>query len=349
MTIHNTLNGSLVENAKKYFARKFESGDLEIKKAFQIMGGVSRLTWRFDVEWTKPAHGERSIILHLDLPSTLLDNGRQVEYEMYKAFWEIPEVPVPEPLFIEDSPEPLGMPFLAVARAEGISRQSGIHRPEYSQSADRMARQVFKILGKIAAADVDLMGFSGVLPRPAPDELWSFELDRWEKLIKDSDIGPLPITEMVIRKLRRNPPPAPSRLSVVHGDYHFGNWLYTPEGITAIIDWEMAHLGDPHEDLAWCCLQNYRARSSPDKVMLVLEPEEAIRIWEESRGLKANREALRWWTLLAHVRATAFWAHAAHQFATNRSVTLDYAILGCWCISGQEAWMLDDFGGMREI
>lgn len=346
MTTDNTLNGLFIEKASTYFAAKFEADDLVVKKAFQIMGGVSRLTWRLDVEWTKPVCGERSMILHLDLPSTLVGNGRHVEYAMYRAFWNIPGVPVPEPLFVEDDPQPLGMPFLAVARAEGLSRQAAIHRPGYREAAPLIARQVFEILGKISAADIDKMDINGVFAVPTPDTSWELELEQWEKLIRDSDVGPLPITASVIRQLRREPPPPPAKLSIVHGDYHFGNWLYTPEGITAVIDWEMAHLGDPHEDFGWACLQNYRARSATDKVMLVLEPAEAVRIWEESRGVKADPDALRWWMLLAHVRATAFWVHAANQFATKKEAPIDYALLGCWGVSGQEVWMLDDLKGI---
>lgn len=338
----NILNGSFTDKMQAYFAEKLGARDLRVKKSFQIMGGISRITWRVDVEWTQPQSGELSMILHLDVPSLLFEKGRKVEYAMYRAFWNSPGVPVPQPLFIENNSEPLGMPFIAVTRADGVSRQAAIHRPGYKEAAPKIARQAFEILGKISAADASQTGLDSVVSVPAVNECWLHELERWEKLIHDSDVGPLPITSAIIRKLRKEPPPPPSRLSVVQGDYHFGNWLFTPQGITAIVDWEMAHLGDPIEDLGWACLQNYRSRLFPDKIMIHLEPDEAVRIWEESSGLKADPEAVKWWTLLAQVRAAAFWVHAANQFASNQESRLNYAILGVWGVSCQEVWMLED-------
>ena len=70
-----------------------------------------------------------------------------------------------------------------------------------------------------------------------------------------NELEPQPIIRAAIRWLRANPPPPPERVSVVHGDYRVGNFLYTKEGIHGIVDWEMAHLGDPLEDLAWSFME----------------------------------------------------------------------------------------------
>jgi aminoglycoside phosphotransferase (APT) family kinase protein len=137
-------------------------------------------------------------------------------------------------------------------------------------------------------------------------------------------------------------------LTVVHGDYHFGNWLYTSEEIVAIVDWEMAHLGDPHEDLAWAILKNWRSESAPTKVMQFLDPEEAIDAWESTSGLKVDRDALRWWTLFSHIKAQAIWAKAVFRFAARTDAPLAYAIAGWKNFARQEAWMLEEIGGLRQ-
>ena len=64
-------------------------------------------------------------------------------------------------------------------------------------------------------------------------------------MIDEDELTPQPIARAAIRWLRRSPPPHPRRLSVVHGDYRTGNFLFDAEGrIRAILDWEMCHLGD---------------------------------------------------------------------------------------------------------
>ena len=64
---------------------------------------------------------------------------------------------------------------------------------------------------------------------------------------------PQPIVRAAIRRLRRNPPGPPERISVVHGDYRSGNFMHDGHGkILGVLDWEMVHLGDAVEDLAWC-------------------------------------------------------------------------------------------------
>jgi aminoglycoside phosphotransferase (APT) family kinase protein len=340
---------SLSGKARDYLAKGFGTDDLYVRQATQFEGGISRQTWRVDVGWQTAASApvERSLIIRLDPPDSLLESGRRTEYAMYQAFWPVAEVPVPEPLFCEDDPEPLGMPFMVVSWLPGEAGPAAILAPEYQESGKRLAARVFEILGSIAAADYRSLGLEGKLPVPALDEAWAIQLNQWEKAINDSSIVPLPVTRAAIRLLRREPPPTLPRLAVVHGDYHFGNWLYTPEDIIAIVDWEMAHLGDPLEDLAWAFLKNWRSETTPEKIMQFLDPEEAIDIWERTSGLKVDHDALGWWMLFSHIKAQAIWAKAVCRFTASAGAPLAYAIAGWKNFARQEAWMLEEMGGLR--
>ena len=109
-------------------------------------------------------------------------------------------------------------------------------------------------------------------------------------MLDEDELEPQPITRAVIRWLRRHPPPPAQKLSVVHADYRTGNFLFDAEGeIRAILDWEMAHLGDPLEDLAWGI--NAVWMWSRDGLAGSLLPKaDAIRIWEEASGLSRRSE-----------------------------------------------------------
>lgn len=87
-------------------------------------------------------------------------------------------------------------------------------------------------------------------PALASCEMWEAELDR---------IGePLPVVEAGLRWLRLHAPPPPARLAVVHGDYRLGNFIVDEGGLAAVIDWELAHGGDPAEDIGWLVIRSWR-------------------------------------------------------------------------------------------
>jgi aminoglycoside phosphotransferase (APT) family kinase protein len=120
--------------------------------------------------------------------------------------------------------------------------------------------------------------------------------------------------------------------------------MYSPSGITGVVDWEMAHLGDPHEDLAWALLPDWRSGSQPNKIMEFLEPEEAIGIWEKARGLKCDHNSLHWWTVFSHVKACAIWAKARCEFASNPNSPLVYGFVSLTAIDVDEVMLLEEMG-----
>ena len=117
---------------------------------------------------------------------------------------------------------------------------------------EKIAEQKWSILGEIATADPAKLGLVGTMESVAPDQCWKRELDYWEGVLDSDELIPQPIMRAAIRWMRRNPPPPAQKVSVVHGDYRTGNFLFDEQGrIHGILDWEMAHLGDPLEDLGW--------------------------------------------------------------------------------------------------
>jgi aminoglycoside phosphotransferase (APT) family kinase protein len=103
----------------------------------------------------------------------------------------------------------------------------------------------------------------------------------------------------------------------VHGDYWTGNFLHDGLGkITAILDWEMAHLGDPLEDLGWA-LDPLWGHYDPTKVSGMLPRDEALTLWQAASGLGIDQTALDWWSLFNAVKGQAIWTSAAKEFRTG--------------------------------
>ena len=128
---------------------------------------------------------------------------------------------------------------------------------------------------------------------------------------------------------------------MVHGDYRTGNFLFDEAGtIHAILDWEMAHLGDPLEDLAWSLSRVFHwARD--DRAGGLLPHEEAIAVWERSAGRKADRAALHWWSLFTAVKGQAIWLAAGKEFIEGRNRDPMLALPGLLMGNSQDRAALD--------
>ena len=322
-----------------------EAEQVRVEGLERIFGGASRETYRFVLTWSeRGVERQRRLILRRDPPGSLIETERAIEFAAYRAFHGT-SVPVPEALWLEEDDAYLDHPFFVMEELPGFeSSPQAITQAPYAQHAERFARRKWSILGEIAKADPKALGLTTVMPAVAPAEAWSRELARWEQVIDEDELVPQPIARAGIRWLRAHPPPAPERLSVVHADFRTGNFLYDAEGgIHAILDWEMSHLGDPLEDLAWSLNPVWRwARD--DRCGGLAPRDEAIRIWEESSGLHADPEALRWWEVFSSVKGRAIWVSSAREFTDGRNQDLILALSGWFLGNAQDRALLDALG-----
>lgn len=312
----------------------------------RIHGGASRETFRVRVETGDGR--ELGLIFRRDPVSTLIETEREIEFAAYRSF-EGSAVPVPRALFLERGIEWLERPFFVMEEVEGCSAGSILAGDPYGPRRQRIGEQFYRILGDIARQDASSSLLSGHVPVPKPDQAWVGELDKWEKVIDEDELEPQPIARAVIRYLRANPPPPAQRISIVHGDYRTGNFLFDPAGtIRAILDWEMAHIGDPLEDLAWALDPLWSSdRQNPGGM---LPRAEAIAIWERTTGLRASPEAMGWWTMFASLKGLAIWISSAKEFQVGANVDPVMAFSGLYCMpfhNKRLADLLADAKGVR--
>lgn len=329
-------------------ARTPDEGEARIEGMDRIPGGASRETYRFQLIRRPPGGAEtapRRLILRKDPPGkTLVASERELEFGVYRAVFGT-AVPVPEVLWLEEDAGPLGAPFFIAAEVTGCDAEMRkLSSPQYLPLRDKIARSKWSILGALSRLDPEERGLFKVLPPIAPDQCWRRELDYWEGVLDADEIAPQPITRAAIRWLRANPPPPAQRLSLVHGDYRTGNFLYSPQGeIHAILDWEMAHLGDPLEDLGWSLSRAWCF--GRDDMRGNLAPlETAVAIWEESSGLKADPNALRWWRLFAVVKGQGIWSSSAIAWKSGATPELMLALTAWACVNTHDREALEIMG-----
>ena len=123
-----------------------------------------------------------------------------------------------------------------------------------------------------------------------------------------------PVFELALSWLDRRKPAPIAEPVLVHGDYRTGNYLADESGVTAILDWEGAHLGDPVEDLGWLCVKSWRFGSVDRPAGGFGSREELWRAYERAGGGAVEPRRAHWWEVFGTVRwgiicHTQAWKH----------------------------------------
>ncbi|MFT3755742.1 MAG: phosphotransferase family protein [Pseudoxanthomonas sp.] len=320
-----------------------------VKLTARFSVGAARSSYAIDVAFAVPdgPRIERYVVKQdpLQEGASLVPGSVMQEYDWYTAIWGAGGgVLMPEPVLADRSGEVLGSPFMIARQVDGISDYGGLHKPSYDNAKrQQIALQAFEQLGRIAGIDVS--GFEQAKQADATPP-WQRELDCWQAVLDECELGPLPMVRAGIHALRANPPPPPRKLSVVHGDFRFGNFLYTPEGVQAILDWEMTHVGDAHEDLGWALKKNWRFADQAKIWGFVDDEQHMLAAWEQASGLQVDRHALHWWTLLNHIKAAGLWLKGAHAVRGGTSDVLTYLMAHWQGTPYEEAMIAQD---IREL
>ena len=101
--------------------------------------------------------------------------------------------------------------------------------------------------------------------------------------------------DLTFRWLDAHCPPPPERPKLVHGDFRNGNLMIGPDGVRAVLDWEIAHVGDPMEDLGWICVNAWRFGVLDKPVGGFGEREDLWAGYEAAGGAPVNRDHALWW------------------------------------------------------
>ncbi|WP_298692789.1 phosphotransferase family protein [uncultured Sphingomonas sp.] len=280
----------------------------------RIHGGSSQEVYRFTARWTD-ANGdgvEKRLILRRAPPSGLIVAERDLEYTVYAALAGT-GVPVPAVHHLELDTAWLDRPFFVMDCMAGRPSNPFVSTETFDEHAAQVAREFWRHLGTLAALDPVALGLTDLRNGGEVSGFASLELDHWEAILDAGEYVPEPIVHGAIRRLRAAPPPEPASAALIHGDYRSGNFLFTPDGtITAVLDWEMAHVGDPLEDVAW-------AIDGMWPMTRHLPLDEGLAEWEAASGRVVDRAALDWWRLFAPVKGCAIWTTAEASFTEGKA------------------------------
>ena len=300
-----------------------------------VPGGAARATWRCSVAGAE--EHPQGLIFRIDTGNQLLPTDERAEYLTMDVVHRA-GFPVAAPLFYEDDRKWFGHPFSIVSEIPDCQTSPDMIKPDQRTA---LGSQLWQLLGKLTTLSPDTIGLQTVLPKTTRETCANEQLAYWWSIQNSAEIHPNPIASAGYRWLQRNTPPAPERLCLVHGDYRTGNYLYSPDGkIRAILDWEMAHIGDPLEDLAW----SLDARQNGDRSELagsLLPHADAVSHWQRSSGLAIDPKAFRWWQVFSAFKALAIWTLSAKKFDVDDEKRPVLARIGWLLVDRQQRILLD--------
>ncbi|GAA2722751.1 phosphotransferase family protein [Actinocorallia aurantiaca] len=281
-------------------------------------GGASRLTNVFEAV---TAAGERHrLVLRRATPgASEASSPLAREAALMRAAREV-GAPVPEVVAVGDGAgadealEALEYIVMTFIEGETIPRRI-LRAPELAEVREGLAAECGRILAAIHR----------IPPKAVPDLPGEDQLEAWAQIL-DGLGTPYPALELALRRLSLNRPDETRRV-VVHGDFRNGNLMIGPDGVRAVLDWELSHLGDPLEDLGWLCAKAWRF-GAPRPVGGFGEYEQLVGAYEEASGTAVDRDAVRWWELFGTFRWGVICAMQTHRHLTGGERSVELAALG---------------------
>jgi aminoglycoside phosphotransferase (APT) family kinase protein len=288
----------------------------------RLSGGASRETFSFVFQPAEVAGAEPTLepmILQRVRPGPVAGSfAMEAEAALLRAA-DAAGVPVAMVIDASDDSTVIGAPFIVVRRLDGETIARRILRDDsFASARERLMEQC-----AVALARAHTISPTDVPALVAQDQLGSL-VGLYDML--EPTMGPHPAFELAFRQLERSRPSARDDV-VLHGDFRLGNLLVDANGLVAAIDWELAHLGDPLEDLAWFSIRAW-AFGGPGQVAGVGSVEQLARAYERAGGADVDRAALHWWRAVETLRWGIICMLQAHTHLSGASRSVELATIG---------------------
>jgi aminoglycoside phosphotransferase (APT) family kinase protein len=139
---------------------------------------------------------------------------------------------------------------------------------------------------------------------------------------------PRPVFQLALRWLRDHDPGPSERVTLVHGDFRHGNLMIGPDGVRAVLDWELAHLGDPMEDLGWICVNSWRFGVIDKPVGGFGTYEELFSGYEAASGIAVDVARVKFWEVMGTLRWGVMCVGMMQRFRLGPDHSMERAMIG---------------------
>lgn len=332
-------------------------GDFEVSNARWFTGGASKIQMGFDLRWEDPVRGPSNdrMMLRMDPAESHNATSRRREFELLQAFDGV--IPVPPAYWVDEDARHFPEPVLIYGFIDGVTKPrrtktgqvSGMGTNFGPELRARLRPQYLEHLAEIHTLEPPAFASMDV-PEIGTTEAALWQLNRARRVWEEDRGEDVLLMEVAASWLERNLPVL-DRVSVVHGDYRSGNFLFDEQTarITGWLDWERGHLGDRHRDLAWSTQPILGHYAEDGKTYLVsgLVPLDSFyEDYERVSGLSVDPERVLWYRILnayAIIASTLGTAYRVVRLGKTHQDVLLARVEGVWpTVAAELAALLEE-------
>ncbi|MEH2482006.1 aminoglycoside phosphotransferase (APT) family kinase protein [Nitrobacteraceae bacterium AZCC 2146] len=295
-------------------------GATGVTGAERLSGGASQETWSFDIVHPD---GIISAILRRAPSGYGAAPARAAGLNAEAVLMRLAHdagVPSPQVLHVLEAKDELGAGFIMQRVAGETIPRKILRDEEFASARPKLARQLGGILADIHG--LPLLQLPELRHMTAVAEIAELARD-----IRSFN-WPRPVFELALRWLRDHDPGPSEHVTLVHGDFRHGNLMIGPDGVRAVLDWELAHLGDPMEDLGWICVNSWRFGEIDKPVGGFGSREDLFAGYEAARGVSVDPARVKFWEVMGTLRWGVMCCGMMQRFREGPDHSMERAMIG---------------------
>ncbi len=292
-----------------------------------LAGGTLQEHWRFTARLDDGKHeSERSFVLRASGPTSVMGGlSREQEFRVMQTV-QAAGVTVPSPICYFAPGEVVERDCFAMEFAPGIAAPTKIVRQPHwrGQAGEDLARRIGLELARMQTVRPGNPGVDFLaLPASSPAD----HLVETFKAFLEKDPAPHPAIEWGVRFLALNAP-RDTEYVLTHGDFRTGNYLVDENGLTALLDWELAAWGHPLQDLCWFCMKFFRFGENGREAGGIADRKPFFEGYEKGSGRTLDPRQVHYWDIAANVRWAIISIQQTDRHLCGRPRSLELALTG---------------------
>jgi aminoglycoside phosphotransferase (APT) family kinase protein len=229
------------------------------------------------------------------------------------------KLPVPEVIYASNGTDGLGDAYImSCIEGETIARPI-LTKRDFTKSREVFASQCGEALALLHTTNPSTLP---ELPLAGAAE----QLTRYQELMRSMDIN-RPALELALQWLKKNIP-EPIATVLVHGDFRLGNLMIDEEGLAAVLDWELCHLGDPREDIGWLCVNSWRFGNRDKVVGGIGDLDDLLEAYAKAGGQRFAAGEILYWELLGSFKWSIMCLMMYESFRSGQDPSIERGSIG---------------------
>lgn len=292
----------------------------------RLSGGASKEQFSFYV--SRPGAEPERMVMRMDPRESVVETSREREFQAMRTF--AGKIPVPRAVWLDADGSRLTAPAIITSFVGGVTRPasapagnvSGLGLNIGAQWRREIGDQFLRHLVEIHSLDcrVDTLPAYSV-PDADSQQAARRQIDWWTRVWQEDAVHPNPLVAVIDGWLRDNIPPCDEYV-FCHNDYRSGNYLIDEEKrcISAILDWELAHFGDFHDDVAGTIVKvlGHLDENGQFLVSGLMTRQEFLDRYEAMSGRTIDRKKLHYYEVLQNFKSLVIIMATAYRVAIEK-------------------------------